>query len=210
MKNFLLPLAAFGFLASSLLFAPAASADVETRKTATYNGIKLNIPCDLNITMGKNGDTTIDADKAVLPQITVAIENGILVISAKKPLQNLNRLVVNCSTAVLDNLTLEGACKANASGFTKGRLNVVSNGASTITLKGKLNWVDLILQGASTVKATELAADGAFVKISGAGTASVNTKDKLKVKIQGAGTVKYAGNPKVEQEVLGAGTISKI
>lgn len=210
MKNLLLPVAAFSLLASSVVFAPNASADIETRKTASYNGIKLNIPCDLNITMGKNGDTTIDGDKAILPQISVAIENGILVISAKKPLQNLNRLVVNCSTAVLDNLTLDGACKANASGFTKGRLNVVSNGASTITLKGKLNWVDLILLGASTVKATELASDGAFVKISGAGTASVNAKDKLKIKIEGAGTIKYAGNPKIEKEVLGAGSISKI
>lgn len=201
---------ACALIASAVVAVPSASADTESRKTATYNGIKLNIPGDLNITMGKNADTTIDADKSILPLISTSIENGVLVISAKKPLQNLNKLTINCSTAVLDTLTLEGACKANASGFTKGRLAVTSNGASTITLKGKLNWLDAILQGASTVKANELKTDGAFVKISGAGNATLDVKDKLKVKIEGAGTIKYAGNPSVEKTILGAGTVSKI
>lgn len=210
MTKLLSALIALGLVSSTALITPTASAEVETRKTASYNGIKLNLPAQLNISMGKNGETTVDADKSILPLINVAIENGFLVISAKKPLQNLNKLTINCSTAVLDKLQLDGACKANISGLSKGRLEVVSNGASTIAVKGNLDWFSAILSGAGTVKASDLKTKGAFIKISGAGSADLNVVEQLKVKIEGAGTVKYAGNPKVEQSILGAGTVKKI
>jgi len=210
MDKLLSALIACGLLASTVINAPSAAADVETRKTASYNGIKLNLPAELNITMGKNGDTTLDGDKAVLPLISVTIENGILVITSKKPLNSLKKLVINCSTAVLDRLQLDGACKANIKGLTKGRVEVVGNGASTVTAEGNLDWFSAIMSGAGTVKASNLKTKGAFVKISGAGTADLNVVEKLKVEIEGAGTVKYAGNPTVEKKVMGAGTITKI
>ncbi|MBC7447404.1 MAG: DUF2807 domain-containing protein, partial [Hymenobacteraceae bacterium] len=65
--------------------------------------------------------------------------------------------------------------------------------------------------GSGNVRADELRAATATVKVSGSGDVSVAAADALDVSISGSGDVRYAGTPKsFVKNVRGSGTVTRM
>jgi hypothetical protein len=67
------------------------------------------------------------------------------------------------------------------------------------------------LSGLGSYRAADLASDKAKVTVSGAGSATVWTRQSLDVTISGAGSVNYYGNPSaVSKTITGVGSVKQI
>jgi hypothetical protein len=182
----------------------------EARKLETYHAIQLDLPADLSVTVGTEGDAQIETDDNILPHITTKVSDGKLRIASDTSLNNMHNLKIGLKTSKLDELAVNGAGKVSLDGMSGGKLKISSNGASTITASGKLDLLDAELNGAGSISAANLSAKDAKVNMNGAGTAEVNASDNLDASITGAGNIKYKGDPKLNQRITGIGNIQKM
>jgi hypothetical protein len=196
--------------ASSETVTGTGKSKSETRKVGAFHAIDIDLPATLIVKVGSDGDMTVETDETVLPHITTKVEDGKLRITSDTNIQSMHELKISVNTSKLDDLKVDGAGKISLDGFSGGKLNVESDGASTITANGKLDKFDASLNGAGDVHAGGLEAKKAKVSITGAGNAEVNASEQLDASITGAGNIKYKGDPKIHQQINGVGNISKL
>lgn len=112
------------------------------------------------------------------------------------------------SSAILNGAQFEGAVRFSAGQISGANFFLESQGASKITLDGKVRELTVGMTGASKLSAESLQTERAELSLTGASKADVNVTDTLKVSITGAGKVIYSGNPRrVVKDITGAGTI---
>lgn len=182
----------------------------ETRKLESYHQIQVDLPVNLNVAVGSEGDAQIETDDNLLPHITTTVSDGKLRIASDTNIQNMHNLKIDLKTSKLDELSVNGAGKVSMDGFSGGNLKLSSDGAATIIASGSVDKLDATLNGAGTISAANLAAKQGSVSITGAGNADVNASESLDAAITGAGIIKYKGDPKLNQRVTGVGTITKM
>jgi hypothetical protein len=88
-------------------------------------------------------------------------------------------------------------------------LYLEASGACVISLSGRAREQEVKTSGATTYSAYDLESDIAEIKVSGAGSAKVNVKDRLDVRASGASSIRYRGNPSVNSDSSGASSIRK-
>lgn len=130
----------------------------------------------------------------------------------------LSRIYIAGSvTFVCDEALTLGDLTLDVAGYCDGTLHVeaanmdiMSAGASSITLKGSAENFSASVTGSGKVSGDEFTARQASVNITGAGEISLRCEEQLNVSVSGAGTVNYYGNPRVSQSIAGVGTIRKM
>ncbi|HZM25519.1 MAG TPA: DUF2807 domain-containing protein, partial [Anaerolineales bacterium] len=70
--------------------------------------------------------------------------------------------------------------------------------------------LDVRISGVGGFDAPKLESQVATVRISGAGSATVNVVDDLTARVSGAGSVKYYGSPTLHEDISGAGSVSRV
>ncbi len=88
-------------------------------------------------------------------------------------------------------------------------MSVAIDGASAVTLAGKVDGLIVTLNGASAFDSRNLECQRAVVTNNGAGAAIVRASNELTATINGIGVVQYLGAPQVTQLIRGLGVVSK-
>lgn len=207
----------------------------ETRKVDGFDAISIRYPGEFVVKQGKEASVTIEADDNLLPQLTAAVRNGMLVIENReesysrrvRPTENVKITItvtdlneINFSAAgtlVVDGLKtdslelkLSGAGDARLKDLDVNTLIAALSGAGKITLDGKADDVRVTISGFGDFNGANLQSLTAEIQISGAGTATLRVEDDLTARISGAGTVNYYGSPTVHQAISGAGAVNKM
>ncbi len=84
------------------------------------------------------------------------------------------------------------------------------SGSGSIELSGKTESLEYRNSGSGVLKAADLAAERAEVRITGAGSGTVNAASRLRVDIAGSGSVFYKGSPKLEFSGSGSGRVAAL
>ncbi len=179
---------------------------------------------------GQEAETvTIEMPPGMEPYLSVAVEDGTLVIKADRaflitPDQHpkiyisqpgLERILVKAALQIKNadiiaadrfQLDIDGSCDIQLP-LAVRELEVCLSGAGEIQLSGTAEEASYELSGSGNIEAAELKSKDSNVIISGAGNFGVDAANTLTVDISGAGNVNYKGAPVVTSKISGAGNV---
>lgn len=89
-------------------------------------------------------------------------------------------------------------------------LDVRVAGTGTSTLRGRAGALTATLAGSGNLRARELEARTAEVRIAGSGSVDLHVTDHLAAQIFGSGDVRYRGGPTIEENLFGSGEARSI
>ncbi|MBM3126532.1 MAG: DUF2807 domain-containing protein [Chloroflexi bacterium] len=207
----------------------------ETRAVQSVTGIHILYPAEVTVQQGAEESVRVEADDNLLPQLSTAARNGILVIENSErewskrvdPSQTVKITITvrdlrevefsSAGTLLVEGLEtdelqieLSGAGNVILSDLTVRRLDCELTGAGGLTASGEAVEFDLEIDGFGSFNGMNLLAQEADVIINGAGDVDLRVKDQLKAVINGAGSVRYYGSPQVDQQVNGAGSVRQV
>ncbi len=202
----------------------------ELRTMKSFDGINIEIPADVKLTIGHDPSISITAPKSYVKAITTSItrnkllilgdvckaENHDIIIEIVSPeLESIKIVggasVYSDSPIKSDDITLkvDGSGSISMSVFTNdidGRIN----GSGDIILNGTCKYIDFDVNGSGRLKGLGLNAFKAKMKITGSGKASVDVHNKLHATVVGSGEINYSGNPEISINISGSGEVNKI
>lgn len=190
--------------------AGSGTAKTETRNVSGFTGVTFSSFGTLNITQTGTESLTISADDNLLPLLTSNVSNNTLFLGAKpgNSITPTKPIVYTLTVKNLNNITLSGAGKVNATNIKTSALNVTLSGAGSMTIAGSAQSQTALVSGLGSYNAKGFPTDSAQVTISGAGSATITVNKQLTAIVSGAGSVTYYGSPsQVTKTISGAGSI---
>jgi len=186
---------------------------------------------NLIITQGDEESLIVEADDNILPLIETDVSGDELTIRFRRgynfvPVENINFYLC---VVDLNKISMSGAGRVDCENLDTDRfefdisgagdidfninadeINIESSGAGGLTLSGKVDSQDIDISGVGKYNAKELESKECKIKLSGAGSATVNVTGELDIRISGVGNVYYIGTPIVKQDISGLGRIKNI
>jgi hypothetical protein len=203
----------------------------EERDVSDFHKIHLSGIGNLIITQGEEESLTIEADDNIIPIIETDVSGERLDIGFKRgyTFTPSATLKFHLTVVDLDEISLSGAGNIDCEGFETevlqfdvsgagdldfdldaGRVEVVVSGAGNIILSGKVDSQEIEIDGAGKYNGEDLESRQCEIRVSGAGSATVNVSELLDVEINGIGNVYYTGSPSVTQDISGLGKVRSL
>jgi hypothetical protein len=187
---------------------------VETRDVGSFSAIDASGVFKVFLTQGDETIVEIETREDVMDRVEATVKGGVLVLSTKGNTRNA-RIVARVTTPSIDKIKMSGASNLvgqneiqspelniNVSGASKlelalntGSLETRGSGAVNITLSGWAEYHNIVMSGASQLRARELETNTTMINVSGASNARVWAKEMLDVKGSGTSRVSYEADP---------------
>ena len=204
----------------------------ENRNTGSFSGVSVGGAFEVEVNIGDITKVEVEADDNLIGDIKTSVSGDMLEISSGS-LVNLKgrHYKVYVTTPVINTIKSTGAADIEVKGMlfnnttlfleSSGASNIkatvdgvntdiVSSGASEITLSGRTKKLSIEASGSSSIAAKKLQTPVADVSTSGSADTDVNVTESLKASASGASSINYFGNPsKVEKTESGSGSIDK-
>jgi hypothetical protein len=201
----------FHFIAAVVFgtaLAGTAYGAAETRSVAPFKSIGLSGSGMLEVSVGKAQSVVLDGDAELLRHITTTVEDGQLKIGRDRDYHGDNgRLTVRISLPQLAALSTHGSADATVTGLTGGVTAFAIDGSGDMTATGRLDTLNLAINGSGGAHFDKLIAETAAVTVNGSGEIVVQPRRTLASTINGSGTVHYIGSPQVSSRVHGSGSV---
>lgn len=206
---------------------------VESRQTATFDGLNLTIPSELYFKQDSILRVELQAQENILNEIETVVINNELKIRFR---HEITRVRTNDGITVLVNapdvrsFTVDGSgyleipapitpanltLQVNGSGNLKvatvntTEVNAYIDGSGIITVSGgNANTNNLNIKGSGLINATGLQVKDARASIKGSGNIQLFATQTLDAGISGSGSIFYKGTPAVTTHISGSGTVT--
>jgi hypothetical protein len=185
-------------------------AKTELRDVASFDAIDLSGAIQLDLSTGTLGKLSLTGDENLLPLVATTVSGGKLVVSQTKKMAAKTPLLITVTAPNLRRIDVTGAANVRATGIQAPAFSLAVSGAANAELSGEVDKLEVTIDGAGAVRASDLRAKEARVDLSGVGSADVNATDKLKADVSGVGAVRYRGAPVVEKDVSGLGAVTPL
>ncbi|MGB0882274.1 MAG: head GIN domain-containing protein [Vicingaceae bacterium] len=202
----------------------------EKRTVSTFSKIDISGGFEVLLNQGNSEKVELEVDENLIELIETKVKGNTLYISSEEPIGNAESLKIFITVVDVEDIDASGAIELKNKGTYQAEnleidisgaadidldvdvenLTMDMSGASETTLAGTSNNFEIKISGAGELDAKKMKARNTSIDISGAGSAIVNVKKKLKVDVSGAGSVQYKGNPKIEKSISGAGSIKQL
>jgi hypothetical protein len=191
----------------------------ETRSASGYTAVSSQGSLNIYMDYGTSSNITVEADENLLPYIETEVNNGTLIIRAKKgvSLASKSKMSVHVSLTKLTSLNLSGSGNIKGEGAfsntgktqisvsgsgdislgfdTFNELAVSVSGSGNINLKGNSsNNMTASISGSGNLDCSAVKCNDVFAKISGSGNVRVNASRTVDAKVSGSGNVYYKGS----------------
>jgi hypothetical protein len=204
----------------------------DVRAVSGYTRIAVTAPVDVQLKHTGTEKAVVHADDNIAPLIETRVENGKLLIDAKKEFsfRTRNKLSVVVEFKQLDALQLDGSANVLADDIKAGIFESVIHGSGNLKIskleadtvavsiagsgnfdaRGRADKVGFVIEGSGDILADGLQSKSAAVRIAGSGDARVHVTDSLQARIAGSGDVLYRGSPQVQKKVSGSGEVKPL
>jgi len=169
------------------------------------------------------------SDSEVFDYVDVKNNESALSLKITKTHFDFNRITLYITVRDIEKMVIQGGAKLKTKGYLKLKdfylqvegganiemdiraesLQLYGQGGVLVELTGESKTLDVNLEGAGHVNASELQSETVNFKIEGVGTGSVFASKELNAKLQGVGKILYRGNPVVYKSIEGLGSVSK-
>jgi hypothetical protein len=165
----------------------------EKRTVAAFSRIDIGSTVKLEFTVGTETKVEATADDNLLPMLVTEVSGDTLKIYINGNTMSGTSPTVRITAPHLAGIAGGGATHGNLAGLNETTFKVKVEGASQITLSGKVDKLDIECAGAGKVLATKLEAQDVKVEAGGAATVEVKAAKTLEGKAAGASTVRNEG-----------------
>jgi hypothetical protein len=201
----------------------------QDRTIDSFDSIELATDASLTYTQGNAGQLHIVAEDNLIGMIETKVENGVLKIYTKPGdcLRSTLPIRISVSSENIKKLSVLGSGKITSTntiqsdflelnvlgsgeidlGAQSNSINVDVPGSGGVRIGGNTTSLDASILGSGYLKAYDLTADTAKVKITGSGSAEIFANNELDARLLGSGNVYYKGNATVTKTVLGSGDV---
>jgi hypothetical protein len=183
----------------------------ESRNVSGFDGVELRGVGNLFIEQTGRESLTVEAEKAVLPELTTRVVGGRLIIgpASNSAIHTTGPINYHLNVKNLNSLEVLGTANAQANGIETESLTVTISGAGNVRVEGQADEQAVEISGTSTYLAENLESNEVNIEVAGAGSAIVNAREKLDAQVTGVGSVEYVGDPRIEESISGAGQVSE-
>lgn len=200
-------------LLTLLLAAGAASAADQTRTVPAFDGVSVQGPLNMVVTVGKAQSLQFQGDAKFLNSVESKVVNGTLIISFPKHYKGEVKgdAKILVSLPALHSFYVEGAGYAELNNISGDSIDIGFQGAGKLLANGSVKQLKLQAQGVGDVDTKDLKAERANVNFEGIGAVKVYASERLDAVVQGMGSLAYYGNPKtVNKTVEGIGSVKAV
>ncbi|SEP44549.1 head GIN domain-containing protein [Niastella yeongjuensis] len=208
---------------------------VESRQTATFDGLNLKIPAELYFKQDSVFKIELQAQENILDEIETAVINNELQIRFR---HDITKVRSNDGITVLINgpdvrsFTVDGSgyleipdliTPANMSLHVNGSGNLKVNNVNTTEVNGEIsgsgiitvssgnaNTNNLKISGSGLINASGLMVKDARANVKGSGNIQLFATQTLDATISGSGSILFKGSPAVTTHISGSGTVTKM
>lgn len=145
----------------------------ETRSVGEFHAVRVGHAFTATIEVGTEPSLEISGDDNLLSLVTVAVEDGKLVVGVDQSYTTENRLTLRIGTPTLTELDVGGAAKVAVSNVDADRFLLDAGGASQTTVGGTIGSLSLDTTGSASVDIDGLGGGAVVVDLSGASKARV-------------------------------------
>lgn len=207
----------------------------EKRQVGPYDEISVSHVIHATLVPGAEGELLLEGEENLLEHIVAEVSGNRLTLKAEKgyqlePSRGSEGIRIRVPVTDLHALHVSGAAHITGKGsfkfadleidgsgagemdleFEASNLEVEVSGACDITLRGAAETLAIRSSGASDLKAYNLQARSAEVRLSGSADVELSVSEALEAEVSGAGDLRYRGNPeKLKSRASGAGSIHK-
>jgi len=201
----------------------------ETREMAEFNKLQVSSSVEVNISLGKKFECSVEADDNVIPLILSEVKDNVLYISVKESFSTKTKIKIFIQTpelkkikhsgsgqitgnvSMVEELIVSGSGDLNITGINSSSLSTMLLGSGDVTLQGGLhNDLNITLSGSGDVNAEKLKVDKADIISKGSGDISLFVNKDISVSIMGSGDVDCYGSPEKEKKKInGTGRFTK-
>lgn len=187
----------------------------QERKTASFDGIRINCSADVYLTQGNNQSVVVETEDYNQDKILTQVEGNTLVITTKR-FTNLHtkRLRVYVEIPQINSLEINGSGDIHASSIQGKNLMIAIKGSGDVLVgtlhlddltasimgsgdlhfNGKINTMKLNVRGSGDTRISDLQCDKADMSIAGSGDIMISGKaSQAVVWVQGSGDLKGSG-----------------
>jgi len=205
---------------------------METRQTASFNGLELKIDANVYFTQDPAFKVELQAQENILKEIETTVINNNLVIRLRRPnirIRSSDGITIYVSGPDVRSFTVEGSgyleapapitlpnlgLQVNGSGNIRinnantTQLDAGIDGSGHITVSsGNANSANVRINGSGLLDVSGILVKDADASISGSGNIMVFATQNLNASISGSGSIMYKGNPAVSKHITGSGTV---
>ena len=181
-----------------------------SRELAPFDSILIRGSTDTQVRVGGPQTVRVTADENLVDFIRTDVRGRELVVSRSQPMSPRIRSIVEIRVPSLDAFSAAGSGDAEISGIDGTLLETRILGSGQITVAGRADRLDVVIEGSGDVDAHELLAEAVQVDISGSGNADVHALEWIDIDIRGSGDVTYRGDPtEVVTAVSGSGAVHR-
>jgi len=198
----------------SELNGPCLRADgsilTETRDLDSFHSIWTDVVAKIELTQGSPQEVKIEGYENILDVVETNVADGVLVMRYNQCVNNRagDELKVTITLADLNNLTLSGVGDIiSQNDLDLEDLAISMSGVGNITLKGKVQNLDITSSGVGGINSFDLTSQTTTVSSSGVGDVKVTVIQELNAYLSGMGNVLYKGHPSVNASVSGFGKV---
>ena len=217
------------WLAAPMRQAIPAAPVVRELDLGSFDRLVLQVPADVEITLGDRNHARIEAEPKVIDSIDFRDRNGRLQVIAGRNFQTQERIYIRITCRRLVALEAHAAVDATVSGLRGDAFSLSAAdsasvslegmnltaldadiaGSATVTASGKVRTQKVRVAGAGGYDARQLESRRSVVDASGSSDVIIDSREQLEATVSGAATVQYKGTPALKQSVSGAGTIER-
>ena len=183
----------------------------ESRSVGSFSEVEIGNAMKLQVQLGEKTAVEVTGDDNLVPLVQTLVTGDRLTVSFDGSYSTKIGISVKVTTPKLTALSGSGASALTATDFWGNPLKLQLSGASSASVSGKVETLDVECTGASRVLAKDLAAKAVKVDASGVSHVEVNASDQLDAKASGASSIDYVGKPKmVWPQASGASRVTEL
>ncbi len=182
----------------------------QSRTTEAFQRIETNLGIDLKVEVGKEQSIAVTFDDNLIDFIRTHVDGKTLVIDSEESFSTRNNVQVVITMPSLELVNSEGSGTIDILNIDSRRFRAIISGSGELSATGKVEQLEIEINGSGDVRTDELEAREVTVVINGSGSAEVNAVESLDGEINGSGDISYIGRPdNIHSSVNGSGTIRK-
>lgn len=215
------------------MFCIKGSGDIisENRSLTAFNKIDFQSVGTIHLIQGSEYHAEIKAQSNIINITDTEIDNnGCLIISTRKCIQNTNDIDIYITAPDFSNIELSGSGKIMAtdvidvdkievhitgsgdisfSDLKSSYLYSHISGSGTISIiaNDPIEEQRILIDGSGDIKNYGVNSNNVDILIEGSGNCFVYALEQLDITISGSGSVYYKGSPLINQKILGSGNV---
>lgn len=180
------------------------------RPAGAFTRVIADDAMDVEIRIGAQSSIEIEGDDNLVDRIRTDATRGTLHLRVRGGYRVRRPMIARITMPRLDRLDLEASGDGRISGLGGGSLALASFGSGSFTAEGRVDSLELRIQGSGDADLENLRAREARILINGSGDASAHVTDTIVATVNGTGEIVYRGEPRnVTEDVNGTGSISR-